>query len=295
MTSTGRVVALLLTTVAAVAADSAFPVSLRMESVTTWAENISRSSAPSNWRDSLREETDVGATHLQPIATGLSLIVDGDAGFELVPRFQRNNAFFAGTTLQLRRKFGLGAFAPVLTTEVGLQRRDAHIAADNSWIASGAVCFSKRFTNEWRASLTGDWQQHYASHSTFDVRHHRLIGTVAWDLTDRWQLTGGYGSLWGDFVANASSNIWSRALAGLITPEVGKLYPTLSWEVTDSYGPGWVSYRAKGRSNFWWLELSPALGRNTSLPLRFESSYTKNFVGIHYKQTLWSLGVLHRF
>ena len=290
-----RAAAFLLPLLAAPLLSPAFAVSLRMESITTWAENISRSSAPANWRDTLRQEAHLGATHLQPLATGLSVVVDGDAGFDFVPRYQRNNATFAGATVQLRKKFGLGALAPVLSTEVGLQRRDANIAADNSWIASGAVRFSKRFNDEWRASLTGDWQQHYASHSTFDVRHHRLLGSVAWDITDRWQVTAGYGSLWGDFVANASGAVWARALAGLITPEIGKLYPTLSWEVTDSYGLGWVSYRAKGRSDFWWLELSPALGPNTSLPLRYETSYTKNFVGVYYKQDLWSVGVMHRF
>ena len=277
------------------AANQALAVSLRLDSITTWAENISRSAAPANWRDALRQEAHLGASQLQPLATGLSLIADGDAGFELVPRYQRNNASVAGATAQLRKKFGLGAFAPVLATEVGLQRREAHLAGDVSWIATGALRFSKRFTDEWRASLTGDWQQHYASHATFDVRHHRLIGTITWDLTDRWQLTGGYGSLWGDFIANASADVWSRALAGLITPAIGKLYNTLSWEVTDSYGPGWVSYRAKGRSDFWWLELAPALGPNTSLPLRYESSHTKNFVGVSYRQDLWTIGVLHRF
>jgi hypothetical protein len=280
---------------AALTASSAFGVSLRMESLTTWAENISRSAIPSDWTDALRQEARVTASQLEPLATGLSLIAEADASFVTVPRFLRNTACDAGATVQLRKKFGLGAFAPVLTTEVALQRHDARIAGDDGWLASGALRFSQRFTETWRASLTGDWQQHYASHATFDTRHHRVLGTLTWDLTDRWQLTYGRGSLWGDFIANASWGVWGRALAGLLSPTIAAYYNTISWEVTDSYGPGWVSYRVTGRSDFWWLELAPALGPNTSLPLRYESTYTVNRVGVHYRQDLWTLGLLHRF
>jgi hypothetical protein len=290
-----RAAASFLAILAALAGSPAFAASLRMEAVTTWAENISRAASPANWIDALRQEAHVTASHLQPLATGLSLLAEGDAGFEAVPRYQLNTMFAAGATVQLRKKFGLGAFAPVLAAEVGLRRREARLAADASWSATGALRFSQRFTDQWRASLAGDWRQHYASHSTFDIRHHRLIGSVTWDLTDRWQLTYGRGSLWGDFVANASSAVWSRALAGLISPAIGAYYNTVSWEVTDAYGPGWVSYRVTGRSDFWWLELAPALGRNTSLPLRYESTFTKNLVGVTYRQDLWTLGVLHRF
>ena len=98
-----------------------------------------------------------------------------------------------------------------------------------------------------------------------------------------------------DFVANAGWPIWQRALAGQITPTIAQYYNTVSWEITDAYGPRWVTYRVTGRSDFWWLELSPALGRNTSLPLRFETSYTVNVIGIAYRQTLWTLGLVHRF
>lgn len=290
-----RALAVFAAALAAADAVAAPAVNLRMESITTWAENISRSSSPLNWIDALRQEAHLSGSHLQPLATGLSVVVDGDVGFETVPRFVRNSAYFAGGTVQLRKKFGLGPFAPMVTTEVGLQRREAHIHSDNSWIATGAVRIAKRFTDDWRASLTGDWRQAYAAGTTFDVRHHRLLGTIAWDITERWQLTYGRGSLWGDFVATAGPAVWARALSGQFGPAIGTLYPTLSWETNDNYGPGWVSYRAKGRSDFWWLELSPALGRNTSLPLRYESTFTKNFVGITYRQDLWTLGVLHRF
>jgi hypothetical protein len=271
------------------------PISARMEASTTWAENIARSSSPTNWIDALRHEARVTASLLTPLQTGVSLITEVDAGYESVPRFTRNTTFSAGARAQLRWKFGLGAYAPVLSTEVALARREARIAGDDSWLASGALRFSRRFTESWWASLTGDWSQNYAAHAPFDTRHHRVFGSVTYDLNAAWQLAYGRGSLWGDVTANASGNIWARALAGLISPAVGQYYNTVAYETTDSYGAGWVSYRVTARSDFWWLELAPALGRNTSLPLRYESSYTVNRVGITYRQDLWTLGLLHRF
>lgn len=280
---------------AAVAAPLRLPITARMEASATWAENINRASSPADWTDTLRHEARATASLLTPLATGVSLITEADFGYTSLPRYVRNTTLSATARSVLRWKFGLGAFAPVLTTEVAVARRDSRLIGDDSWLATGALRASQRFTDTWRASLTGDWSQNYAAHSVFDTRHHRFLGTVTYDLNDRWQLTYGRGSLWGDVTANASARIWSRALAGLITPAIGAYYPTLSSETTDSFGPGYVTYRFKARSDFWWLELAPALGRNTSLPLRYESTFTVNFVGVKYRQDLWTASILHRF
>jgi len=266
-----------------------------MEASTSWAENINRAASPADWTDTLRHDARVTASLLTPLKTGVSLITEADAGYEFVPRYTRNTASTAGARAELRWKFGLGAYTPVVSTTVGLTRREARISSDNGWIATGALRVSQRFTDSWRASLTGDWSEQYASGSVYDLRHHRLFGTLTYDLNDRWQLTYGRGSLWGDITANASARVWSRALAGLISPAIGAYYPTLSYETTDSFGPGYVTYRFKARTNFWWLELSPALGPNTSLPLRYESTFTVNLVGVRYRQDIWTLGLLHRF
>mgnify|MGYP006383422857 CR=1 FL=1 len=37
------------------------------------------------------------------------------------------------------------------------------------------------------------------------------------------------------------------------------------------------------------------LGRNTSLPLRYDSLFSVNKVGVKYRQDIWTLQLLHRF
>jgi hypothetical protein len=277
------------------AAGSVSAVSVRMEAVTTWAENITRASSPTDWRDAQRYDARAAVSQLREWRTGLSTTGELEAGFEHTPKFTGLDARTLGANGTMRQKFGFGAFAPSVSLEAGLRARLAKFDGDDGWTATAALRGSKRLTQSWRVGLIGDWQQHYARSSIFDTRHHRVFGTVTWDLNDRWQVSHSNGRLWGDFTANASPAIWSRALSGALGTHISGYYNTVSWAPTDISGPGWITYRVHGRVSFWSLELSPALGRNTSLPLRYESLFSVNKVGVKYRQDLWSLQLLHRF
>jgi hypothetical protein len=269
--------------------------SLRLEASTTWAENISHSSAASDWRDAHRHEAQASLSLLKQWTAGLVSTSEVDAGTELVPRFARMNAFTAGIGTQLRQKFGFGALAPFVTVEGGLHHREARLAGDDGWTATAAVRVGKRLNESWRLGATGDWQQHDAASSIFDTRSHRVFGTITWDITPWLQLSHGNGRLWGDVTANASPAVWPRALSGALGSNISEYYNTVSWGTTDSFGPGWVTYRVTARASFWWLELAPAIGRNTSLPFRYESIFTVNKIGIKYRQDLWTVQWVTRF
>lgn len=269
--------------------------SLRMEGSASWAENINRASSPADWRDAMTYETRAAYGLLREWRTGLLTTAEAGAGVEHVPSFRKLDVAslnFAGT---IRQKFGLGAFAPAVAVDLGLRGRDARMAGAGGWTASGALRLGKRLTEAWRVGVTGDWQQHYAQSDVFDTKHHRFFATVTWDINDRWQLSHGNGRLWGSFTANASPTVWPRAIGGALGSAIADYYNAVPWAVTDSFGPGWVTYIVDGRVSFWWLELSPALGRNTSLPLRYESLFAVNKVGVKYRQDVWTLSVIHRF
>jgi hypothetical protein len=268
---------------------------LRMEASTAWAENIARSSAPADWRDAMRHEVQASASLLRQWTDGLVTTGSIDAGFERLPQFTRNDAARVGLSFTARQKFGWGAYAPLLAFDAGLRHREAQIDGDDGWTASGALRASRRLTSAWRLAATGDWQQHYARSPVWDTRHHRLFGTLTWDVTNRLQLSHGQGRLWGQFTANASPRIWALATTGALGANLSDYYKTVPRAVTHSYGPDWVSYRVAGHVSFWWLELAPALGRDTSLPLRYESLFSVNRAGVKYRQDIWTLQWLHRF
>jgi hypothetical protein len=274
---------------------TATAASLRVETSTAWVENISRSSGATDWRDALRHELGVSGGLFRQWTRGLTTQAEVGASYERVPRFTELDVFAAGFSGQARQKFGLGAMAPVLSFDASLRRREAQRDGDDGWTAASALRFGKRVTESWRLSATGDWQQHSARSAIFDTRHHRAFGTVTWDITPRWQLSHGNGRLWGDFTANASATVWARALSGAFGPDISSYYNSVPWGATNTFGPGWVTYRITGRVSFWWLELSPALGPNTSLPLRYDSTFSVSKVGVKYRQDIWTVQLLHRF
>lgn len=270
-------------------------VNLRMEAATTRIENITRASAPTDWKDANRHEALLSLGQHREWRTGLLAVGSVDFGAEDVTHFNLLTATTQGLSGTLRWKFGFGAFAPWIAADAGLRYRSSRLDFDDGWTKTVALRAGKRFTSNLRVTAVADWQQQDSSSAIFDLKHHRVFATVTWDITDRLQLSHGNGRLWGTFTANASPGVWSRALAGELGAALGAYYNTIPWAVTESYGRGWVTYRVDGHVSFWWLELSPALGRNTSLPLRYESRLAVNLVGVKYRQDLWSLALLHKF
>ncbi|MES2696794.1 MAG: hypothetical protein V4773_25220 [Verrucomicrobiota bacterium] len=267
----------------------------RMEATAAWAENINRASSPIDWRDSMRYEARASLGLLREFRTGLTGAGEIGAGLEHIARFDNLDAATAGFAGTVRQKFGLGALAPSLALDLGLRARESKLDFEDGWTATAGLRFAKRFTPTIRGALNGDWQQHYARSDIFDTKHHRFFVTLAWDITEWLQVSHGNGRLWGSFTAHASPTIWPRAIGGLLGTHISNYYNSIPWGVTDSYGPGWVTYIVDGRVSFYWIELSPALGANTSLPLRFENRVSVNQVGVKYRQDIWTLSLLHRF
>lgn len=268
---------------------------LQFETTAAWVENINRAASPDDWRDSMRLSTRASLSQLREWRTGFTTTGEFNAGFEHVTRFPALNCVTVGAGAEARQKFGFGPYAPVLSVEAALRTREARLAGDDGCTQQAGVRFAKRFTPEWRIATVADWQQHDARRPNFDTRHRRVFGTVSWSPNDRWALLHGHGRLWGSFTSHASAESWIHALSGALGPEAARYYESLACDYTHAIGPGWATYRARGRIDFWWLELSPALGRNTSLPLRYERYVAVNEIGTKYRQEAWSLQLLHRF
>ncbi len=273
----------------------AFAADLRMKASTTWAENISRSSSPLDWQDTLIGEASASIGLGRQLAPGLTAGASADAVASGSTRFSRLGYATLGGRAQLQYKFGLGPLAPVVQGDLSVARKEARIAGDDGFAASAGLSVAKRFTETWRARVAGDWQQHYARHETFDTHSQRAYGEISWDITPRWQVTSGYGRQWMDFVATAGPVVWARALSGALGAPIARYYATTPTYITNAFGPGWTSYRVEGEADLWWVELSPALTDQTSLSLRYDRVLTVNRVNVRYQQDLWTLSLLHAF
>jgi len=260
-----------------------------------WVENISRSSSGRDWQDGLRLRARAIGALSQQLDHGVTAIGEAEALAEATPKFENQKLAELTARGELRRKFGLGPLAPVISVTASASAVKSAIEQQDGFRTLLAARATKRFTESWRATAQAEWAKDYADADVFDASHRRLSAELAWDITPTWQLSGGVGRLDGTFTANASGFVWNRALTGQLGVPIQTYYTVAPQAVTDSFAPGWVTYLVSGRIKQWWIQLSPALSDRTSLALRFEDNLATNIVAVKYRTTLWSAALTHRF
>ncbi|MCM2275365.1 MAG: hypothetical protein NDI75_11300 [Candidatus Didemnitutus sp.] len=286
----------LASTLALLLLPSLAPAATYRASLTTdWTENLSRSSSARDWQDVLTLHADATAAWSRQLTGNLTLITEVEAAAQLAPDFSQLSQGELTLRAEARRKFGLGPLAPTLAGRLALTGRAAGIEQDNGLTQHLALQAGKRLTESWRIAATAETWKHHARTDAFDISYRRYFGEVSWDITERWQLSSGYGRFNGSFTANASAFVWNRALTGLLGPAIQEYYTITPQAVTDSYGPGWVTYKVHGTARYWWLQLSPALSDTTTITLRYENTLMKNIVNVKYRQLSWSAALVHRF
>ena len=101
--------------------------------------------------------------------------------------------------------------------------------------------------------------------ASYDHHNRGLSFVTNYDLTERWQLSGGIRREWGEEVTYA----WVGG-SGASYP-----YAYDTWKNTvevPTYGPNWKAYTIDAHTDTVWFSLSPALGPDRSLPLRIEQT-----------------------
>jgi hypothetical protein len=255
----------------------------RADATYAWVDNLSRTSfAPDRESGAVYGATETAEWHRQLAASFLG-VAQAEGGFEQTPAFPGLDSVHLGGRADLRWKFGLGPYAPVVTFTGGLTYIDVHEHGRSNWKAETGINLSQRLTDTWRVSAGGGWEEDYARDKPFDVRNLRATVEATWDATARLQLSAGAGRLWGELTANAAWDIYNKALSGGSGPVIRDYYNTLAYEHSTAF------------EDLWWVGASIALTDNTSVPLRFESVDVLNRAQVHYRTEFWSLSIAHRF
>ncbi|MFI5356667.1 MAG: hypothetical protein ACHQ4G_04965 [Opitutales bacterium] len=261
----------------------------------SWDKNFSRTSATAYQKDLAVYDASLDVGWNRQLAPSWFLNLRGVVQVEDVSEYSAMNFVGAGPQFTLRRKFGLGAYAPVLEWTGGASGVTFREHGRSGTQAETGLRLAKRLSEDWRISVEGDWEQFSANQPPFDTHDHRVQADATWDVTERWQAGFGGARLWGQKTANAAWAVYGQALGGAFGPAVQQYYRAIPWEPSNTFGPGWVAYRVDCRVDMWWVSLGPALSANTSLPLRYESVHLVNAVGIRYNSEFWSLSLVHRF
>ena len=269
---------------------------LQLEVTSNWTDNISRTSHLPTKKSGQYYLVRGNMDYMRQLDRDWMLLGIGEITGQVVPDFTALNNLTARGQMLLRRKFGLGAMAPVVELHAALSLAEFSESGRSGWQYEGGGRVAKRFTSSLSFNTGADLSEFFAHHPVFDVSTRRVYLEGNWDITNRWRLNLGGSRIWGEFVANAAPNIWPLAIGGQLGPEIFAHYNTLAWEVSDTFGPGWVAYRNRdSEANMWWVELCPAISAQTSLTLRYEFVRAANAIGIEYDSNTWTLGLNHQF
>jgi hypothetical protein len=270
-------------------------ISVSASAAATTVDNISRTSYAPTRKDATTCELGLSASrHDQPAANWL---LESGAGIDwlAVPQYDLTDNFRAGLRLALQHKFGLGPLAPVLQFDTGLTYKGARLAADRGWTTEAGLRLAKRLDPALKVAVSGQWLEHNAASATFDLQQRTLSLEAAWDITEKWRLSGSASRLSGRIVANAAWPVWGQAISGAFGSTVTNYYNSIPWEVTNLYGPGWVSYNVAATANLWSLTLAYAVSDHSTLELRTSQAYVINHIDVRYPTESWGLGFIHRF
>lgn len=276
---------------AAAAADWPVTVSGRFAQV----DNLSRTSDAATIKDAQTWELTAGTAWRRQLAPAWQAVAELSATRDRVPDFPALDAWHLAGRGELRRKFGLGPYAPVLGLHAAVTQSDFDESGRSGTQLEAGLSVTRRLSPAWQGTLGADRSQTYARRNPYDVRRQRVFAEATWDVTDRWRLTLGGARLDGEITAHAAGRVYASALAGGFGPAIQAYYNAIPFLTTNSFGPGWVAYRVDARADSLWLGLAPALGDRTSLPLRYERVDVRNRVGVRYVSEIWSLGLVHRF
>ncbi len=270
-------------------------ISVSTAATASWVDNLSRTSYAPTRVDADTYELSLEASRHQQLDANWLLELGAEANWLKVPDYDLMDNLRAGVRLGLQRKFGLGPLAPTLQFSGGLTYKDARLAADRGWTTEAGIRLVKRLNPSFKLALGGQWLEHDAPSSTFDLQQRSVSLDAVWDLTANWRLSGSVSRLSGRIVANAAWSVWGQAIGGGFGPRVADYYNAIPWSVTNLYGSGWVSYNVEANANLWSLNLAYAVSEHSSVELRYNDAYVINHVDIRYPTESWGLGFTHRF
>ncbi|MEI6106818.1 MAG: hypothetical protein WCR49_07345 [Opitutae bacterium] len=253
----------------------------------TWTDNITRCPDPVARKNAALYDV-AGSTEWRTQASrDVSLHFATDAGLEACPEFDGLNRLQVGARGAVRRKLGLGPYAPVLRADLGYTGSWYKESSRTGTRFNAVLSWSQRWNDNWQTIMAGEYMHNDGHSPAYDYQNRGLSFEARYDFSARWQLAAGVRRQWGDQIFYA----WLGG-SGAFFP-----YDYDQWKNTaedTTFGKNWYAYSMDSTANSGWVSLSCALGANTSLPLRWEEVHVFNY-GESYRCRMLSLSLVHRF
>lgn len=155
----------------------------------TWNDNATNANLDADQISALQTQADVIASDRYALGRDDSFHLGLHAAAEWWPRYRRLTSGAVGLRGEWQHKFGLGAFAPVLALEAGVDAVGAQDGGRDGTSTTGALSFRKRLNDRWRVSLAQDLSQHYARAAVYDRTGSQTTLELGFDATELTRFT----------------------------------------------------------------------------------------------------------
>lgn len=253
----------------------------------TWVDNITRTPFGGAAKNAWVESGTLAADWHQQLSGDLSLALCGNLGGEWCQRFDGLSHTSVGGQAILRYKAGLGPLAPVFSAELAESQRWYREGLLDGSRFTARLAASKRWDNGWQAELAGDYFASNARCPAYDYQNRGLALELTRDPTETWQVRFGARRQWGEQMVYAW--LWG---AGASFPWAYGIWKNTA-EI-PTFGAHWYAYSMDATADSFWVSLSPAIGRDQSLPIRFEQVHVKG-AGEAYTSRMLSVSYVIRF
>ena len=207
-----------------------------------------------------------------------------------------SNALTLGGSLE--QKFGLGAYAPALSSSLSWTHFDSHSQTRDRELLAWEVSYSKRLTPEWAISAGGTLE---GSKGLHDAVRHASIYSPRNDIYD-FNQAGLFASAdytFANYALLSASYTWvdgytiSSALAP--NPGLGALARALTLDHAVEPPPGrkQVAYALPTRAHLLAVEYSLPIGRDSAVSVGVSRQLIKANGGVDYTNNRLSLSVMH--
>lgn len=181
----------------------------------------------------------------------------------------------------LRRKFGLGPYAPKIDLGAEATQQFSKVNGWSGQWLRGSVALHRRFTPSWQASLTGEYARLFARRAVYATAGETLAARVDCDPTATWRLSAEARYRYGDQLS------WCR---NRWPPFVG----TVQW-LDGVFEGDWFPYQDRAHQLTGRMAVERAFGGHTTLALSYEASDAHTEAGHIYLKHVFALQVIHAF
>jgi hypothetical protein len=255
-------------------------------------DNVGNSQAASDIVGDSSIDARLSLARLFPLAEGVSVTVGGDVGGEVFRKLTGLNDGYVDGMLAIRKKWGLGAFAPWARVQISAARSSYDLSYRNAWDYRATLAAGRRIDQRWNLWGEYAYERRAATPQTEEVPglsgdaysqdSHNVAANVEYSLSESAFISLGLSARHGDVVSTAepTARIFTAARALADDP---------------AFGPEAYAYKLTGTTYGFRVGLDYALTVHSLLGCGFERFDTRADGGNDYTKSIVTITWDYRF